>query len=277
MFRIFQKVGDCALLLSGVCILVCGIFAPGECAMKSRQGVISLWLCRERLEYREHEPDTGLDSAAKVENWVAEVQGIHSAGSLVIGINAVIPLSEGEGEEEWTRFGILQQLNTLTCRWVRIHCFIGLPLSGRMSPFGGLYWSESRQDRTDFVISGGPVDGLIREVVTSWGLLLGIRGEGDLTSSRWNWNYRLRYALPVAVDVKNSSLPGFDASEHEGFSVELKMGLAYSYTEELSIGLRIYGGRTHWEGSSWKLGGTVKWPENDTDYIGGEIGAFWRF
>ncbi|MGA1843338.1 MAG: hypothetical protein ACMUIS_02110 [bacterium] len=277
MRGILQSIKDCALPLAAVCILVWGGFAPGECATGSRQGEFSLWLCRERVEYREHAQDVGLDSSAAMENWVAEIEGIHHTGSLVMGVNAMIPLSEGEGEEEWTRFGTREQLNTLTYRWVRIDGFVGLPLSGRMSPFGGLSWSESRQDRTDFVLSGGPVDGHIREVVTSWWLLVGVRGEGDLPSSRWNWDYRLRCALPVAVDVKNSSLPGFDASEHEGFSIELKAGLVYSYTDELSVGFRIYGGRTHWEGSGWKLGGNVKWPQNDTDYIGGQVGASWRF
>lgn len=230
----------------------------------------------EQIEYKEYEPEKGLYSSAEVNNWVAGIEYFKKCESLFIGINAIIPVLQRDNKEEWFLLGSSYQINTLKYRWIRIDGYIGCPLILGLNPYGGVRWSESKQERTNFFVSGIPVDDNAIEIVNSCSLLLGIRADGNFTS-RWEWNYWIEYFIPIDVKVKNSTLPDFEASEKDGYTLELKGGLKYSYTETLSFGFLIYGGRMHWEGSSWKLGGLAKWPENDTDYLGGALNVSWRF
>lgn len=249
------------------------VFADINEGLERRFSIAVGW---EHLEYKEYEPDTGLYSNAEVKNCVVGIEGLKQWESSFIGINAVIPILKVADKEKWFFLGSSYQINTLRYRWTRINGYIGYPLDYRLNPYVGLHWSESKQERLDFLGSGAPFEGNAIEVVNSYSLLFGIRADGYCTS-RWEWNYRLEYFIPIDVEVTNSNLPDFEASEKDGYTIELKGGLKYSYTETLSFGFLIYGGRMHWEGSNWKLGGLAKWPENDTDYLGGAINASWRF
>jgi hypothetical protein len=61
--------------------------------------------------------------------------------------------------------------------------------------------------------------------------------------------------------------------------LELKGGFDYSYTNSICFGLLFYGGWMHWSGSEWKSFGNslVKWPENDTIYLGGWLRGTYKF
>jgi hypothetical protein len=239
---------------------------------------LSIGMGWEQLDYEEHEPDSGSGSNAKVSNVIIGFEGLKRWKSVFGGIKAITPVLRENDDEDWTSSGTTFQTNTLEYGWSRIDGYIGYPSTYFFNPYGGLRWSESKQDRMDFLVHGAAVAGTAREKVKSWSLLLGVRGNGSFTP-RWRWNYQIEYFVPIDVEVTNSALPGFEASDKDGYTLELKCGAEYSYTEALSFGLLIYGGRMHWDGSGWKpfAGGLAKWPENNTDYLGGALNIIWRF
>ena len=207
----------------------------------------------------------------------AEVRGF--AYFVFGGIKAIIPVLREHDEEEWTSSDRTTfQTNTLEYGWMRIDGYIGYPSTHFFNPYGGLRWSESKQDRMDFLVNNTAVAGTARETIRSWSFLLGVRGNGNFMP-QWRWNYQIEYFVPIDVQVINSALPGFEASDKNGYTLELKCGIEYFCTEALSFGILIYGGRMHWDGSGWKsfAGGSAKWPENNTDYLGGALNIIWRF
>lgn len=239
---------------------------------------ISLSMGWEWLEYEEHEGDTGIDSHAEVNNWTVQIEGIKRWESVFCGIKAMAPLSLDDNEEKWSRSSTSFQTNSIEYRWIRVNSFIGYPWIYWFNPYGGLRWAESRQERSNFVVSSTPVAGTSTERVKYWNLLLGVRGAGEFTS-RWGWNYWIEYFFPLDVEVTNSALSGFKASDKDGYTLEVKAGIDYFYSENLSFGLVLYGGRMHWNGSGWKpyVSGFAKWPENDTEYLGGSLNIGWTF
>ena len=246
---------------------------------KGLESRLSIGMGWEQLEYEENEPESDSNSSSKVSNVTVAVEGLKRWKFLFGGIKAVIPVFEKEGEEEWASSdGTRLQTNDLEYEWMRIDGYLGYPATGFFNPYAGLRWSESKQDRTDFFVNNAAVDGTAKETMRSWSLLLGARGNGNFTS-QWSWNYGIECFVPIDVQVTNSALPGFEASDRDGYTVELKCGTEYSLSEALSIDILIYGGRMHWGGSGWKsfAGGTAKWPENDTDYLGGALNIVWRF
>jgi hypothetical protein len=89
----------------------------------------------------------------------------------------------------------------------------------------------------------------------------------------WAFEYGLEYLLPVSVEVENSALPGWQASDIDGYTLTLSGQLDYLFSEKIAVGFQLNGGRNHRDGSDWQPygGGRVKWPENNTDYWGGMI------
>lgn len=276
VFKLLRRLKTLIIILFGVNLL----FYAGTSALadlnEGLKSQFSIDIGWEYLEYKEYEPDTGLYSNAEVRNWIAGIEGLKQWESLFIGINAITPVLKVADKEKWFFLGSEYQINTLKYRWVRIDGYIGHPLDYGLNPYVGLHWSESKQERRDFLGSDTPGDSTAIEVVKSYSLLFGIRADIYCTS-RWEWNYWIEYFIPIDVKVTNSTLPDFEASEKDGYTIELKGRLEYSYTETLSFGFLIYGGRMHWKGSNWKLGGLAKWPENDTDYLGWAINVSWRF
>jgi hypothetical protein len=272
MKRALVSIFSSTSLLLSTCTLV---FADPNRGIESQ---ISLGVAWERLEYREHEPDTGIDSKAKVDNVVVGIEGLKRWKYLFCGVKSVFPVFLGSGNEEVTRSDTSFQTDTLELRWIRIDGFLGYPLRHWANPYLGIRWSEVRQERTNFIVTGNPVSLQSVEEVTSWNLLLGVRGVGNITP-RFRWNYWLEYFLPLNVDVTNSAVPGFKATDKEGYTVELKGGVDYLYIPSLGFGLLLYGGRMHWNGSDWKSIDHVlaKWPENDTLYLGGGFKITYKF
>ena len=246
---------------------------------KGLESHLSIGMGWEQLDYEEHEPDKGSDSNAKVSNVIIGIEGLKRWKSVFGGIKAIIPVLREHDEEEWTSSDTTTfQTNTLEYGWMRVDGYIGYPSTYFFNPYGGLRWSESKQDRMDFLVNNAAVAGTARETIRSWSLLLGVRGNGHFMP-QWRWNYRIEYFVPIDVQVTNSALPGFEASDKDGYTLELKCGTEYFCTEALSFGILIYGGRMHWDGGGWKsfAGGSAKWPENNTDYLGGALNIIWRF
>ena len=262
------RVLTCILVSASLLLLTdTSLSADVEKGMQSKLAIDIGW---ERLKYEEHEPDTGLDSHARMNNIVVGIEGLKRWRYVFSGIKFSTPVFLEDGQETWASSGVTIQTDRLEYGWTRLDGYAGYPFMNGLNPYGGVRWSDSTQDRSDFVVSGTPVTLTARERVKSLSLLLGIRGNGNITP-RWKWNYRMEYFSPVDVKVTNSALPGFKVTDSDGYTLELKGGAEYSYNKALSFGFFLYGGRMHWEGSGWLpfSGGTAKWPENNTDYIGG--------
>ena len=260
-------------------LLIFLIFAPVSANSNTGIGTqISVGFGLELLEYKEHEKNTETESAAKLHNPVFGIEGLKRWEYLFCGVRPVFPVFLGDGQEETTHSGKSFQKDTLELRWIRIDGFLGYSLINWINPYLGIRWSEVRQERTNFIVAGNPVELQSLEEVKSWSLLLGIRGVGNFTP-RMKWNYGMEYFLPLAVEVTNTALPGFKASDRDGHTLEFKGGFDYSYTDSISFGLMLYGGWMHWRGSEWKSFGNslVKWPENDTLYLGGWLRGTYSF
>jgi hypothetical protein len=250
-------------------------FAEDRKGLESHLSVGMGW---EQLKYEEEEPNRSLGSSAKVSNVIMGIEALKRWKSVFSGINTIFPLIRGDDQEEWTTSATSYQTNTLEYGWMRIDGYIGYPSTYFFNPYGGMRLSESKQTRTEFLVNGTTVAGTAEENVRSWSLFLGVRGNGNLTP-KWRWNYRIEYFVPIDVEVTNSAIPGFEASDKDGYAFDLKFEVEYSYTEALSFGFMMYGGRMHWDGSDWEpfAGGLVKWPENNTDHLGGALNIIWRF
>jgi len=253
---------------------------PAACA-EDEKGIrshIAIAVGLEELGYEEHEPDSNLDSSATTYNLVLGIEALKSWEYVFCGIRTVVPVLRGDDEEHWTLAGGSYQTDALEYGWLRIDGYAGYPLSRFLNPYFGLRWSESKQERTDFVVLGTPVVRTATETVKARYLLLGATG-GVGSGPRWVCTYALEFFIPIYVRVANDALPGWEATDRDGYIVELKGGIEYSYNRDLSFALVIYGGRMHWNGSGWKPygGGTAKWPENDTDYFGGMARISWTF
>lgn len=267
-----------AAFLSG---FACIFFSyPAVCA-DSNSGIeskISLNIAWERLQYKEREPDTRLDTKAELDNMVVGIEGVKRWEYIFVGTRLTFPISRENGQEEVTLSGKTYQGNTLEMGWTRIDGFAGYPLRYWINPYMGFRWSEVRQDRGNFVIAGTPVTLQSVEEVKSLSLLFGMGGVGNFTP-RWIWNYRAELFLPLSVKVSNTALPGFKSSEKSGHMMELKGGVDYLFTDSLYSSFFLYGGWMHWNGSQWSPfdRGRAKWPENDTYYLGAGLNIFYKF
>lgn len=265
-------------ILSGISLILSTyglVFANSTGGIESQ---ISLNIAFEWQEYKEHEKDTGLNSKAKLNSLVVGVEGLKRWKYLFCGVRSVFPVFLEGGQEEVTRYDRSFQKDTLESRWIRMDGFLGYPLRSWANPYTGIRWSEVKQERKNIIIGDTLVDLRAVEEVKSWSLLLGVRGSGNFTP-RLRWNYWLEYFLPLSVEVTNTALPGFKASDKDGYTLELKGGVDYFYTNSLCFGVILYGGKMHWSGSDWESfdNSLAKWPENDTFYLGGGLRVAYIF
>lgn len=232
----------------------------------------------EQFVYEEHVPDQNIDSYAKTFNVVMGIEFQHRWDSFFLGSKGVVPALSLSDEETWMTNGTVDQTNRLTYGWTRADGYAGLPLSDNLDLYGGIRLSVGVQNRNDFVLSGESVPGSAEEIIQSVSLLMGVSGEGEF-STRWKWNCRVEYFVPIAVELTNSYLPGFVVRDHNGYTAELKLGTVFSLTDRLFLNAQLYKGIMHWDGSDWYEynGGYAKWPENDTNYFGGMVSITERF
>jgi len=235
----------------------------------SKTGHFSVGIGWEALNYSEHEPDMHLDSEAKVSNWTIGMDGFKQWTHIFCGFKGIIPVHRLNNSEEWRVSDIITQQNSLEYGWTRIHALMGYRLKPFFNPYVGLRWSKSEQERTDFVVIGTPVDGSATEEVTSWFMSLGIKGD-ILLIPRLTLSYLGSYFEAISSEVKNNNLPGWEVTDTDGYTFEIEGQAEYSYTESISLVFTLYGGKVHWNGSDWKPYASrfIKWPENDTRYLG---------
>jgi len=230
---------------------------------------ISLGMGWETLNYREHEPDTRLDSEADVSNWTIGFDALKRWEYIFCGIKGIIPVYLNDDQEDWSVSGILAQQNALEYGWSRIDAYLGYPLNPLFNPHMGFRWSEANQDRTGFGLLGTPVEGSVTETITAWFFTLGATGN-VLLNPRWRLYYSGSYFVPISSKVTNSGLPGWDVSDTDGYTFNFETQIEYIYTSRVSFAFMLYGGKIHWNGSDWITYADkfAKWPENDTRYLG---------
>jgi hypothetical protein len=239
---------------------------------------LSLGMGWETLNYREHEPDTRLDSEADVSNWTIGFDALKRWEYFFCGIKGIIPVYLNDDQEDWSVSGIFAQQNALEYGWSRIDAYLGYPLNPLFNPHMGFRWSEANQDRTGFGLLGTPAEGSVTETITAWFFTLGATGN-VLMNPRWRLYYSGSYFVPISSEVTNSGLPGWDVSDTDGYTFNFETQIEYIYTSRVSFAVMLYGGKIHWNGSDWTAyaGKFAKWPENDTRYLGCMLNMKWSF
>ena len=244
----------------------------------SKTGHFSVGIGWEALNYSEYEPDTRLDSEADVSNWILGLDAFKQWTHIFCGFKGIIPVHRIDGSEEWRASGILTQQNSLKYGWTRLDAFLGYKLKPSFNPYLGLRWSDSEQERMGFLLLGTPVEGSATEEVTAWFINLGIRGD-ILLNSKWRLYYSGSYFEPISSEVENSNLPGWEVADTSGYIFEFEGQVEYTYSESIVFVFTLYGGKMHWNGSDWASyeNRSIKWPENDTQYIGCMLNVRWSF
>jgi hypothetical protein len=239
------------------------------------QDYLSLGVGWEQLSYKEKVPERSLTSSnTEINNLVLYFEGSKRLHDYFLGFNGVLPISYGDAREDWQRAGQFEQSNSLAYRRTRVDAFLGYILHHLLNPYIGTSWSYSHQKRSDFHIANSPgkVKKSITEEVNSLSLLLGVQGKMPI-STKWFFAYFIEYLLPYYSKVENSSLDGWEPSDIDGYSYSLTGQLEYLFTGKAALIVQVAGGKQHWDGSDWERVGTsrVKWPENETVFLGGSV------
>jgi hypothetical protein len=266
-------------LFIGATFVICTqtpTYAQGSKKLESHFSAGIGW---ERLKYKERASDMGIVSNAHVNNVIVDMEGLKRWEVLFTGIKVIAPALKEDGKEKWaTQPNKTLQINRLEYGWTRLDGYVGYPLADFINPYGGVRWSETKQERKNVVVPSFPAADSAIERVNSLSFLLGVRGVGNVTS-RFQWQYWVEYFYPIYLDVSNSAFPDFETSDNHGYTLDMRGGLKYYFREKLSLGILFYVGKMHREGSDSKpyLDGLVKWPENDTNYLGGILNISWLF
>ena len=263
-----------------LCFIILGSYPQASLA-KEKSGLasrFSIGVGWEQLDYKEFVTDKNLESHAEISNVIIEFELLKRWDNFFCGVKGIVPVSQELSAEKWTSSDETLQMNKLEYGWSRFDVYVGYPSASFFNPYGGLRFSESKQERKHFIVDNVKITGVSKETNKSWSFIIGVKGNGNIMP-RLGWQYQVESHLPLDVQITNSSLPGFDVSDTDGYTLDLKCGLVYAYTENFFLGCQIYGGRIHWDGSGWTSfnGGSAKWPKNNTDYIGGVLSANWKF
>jgi hypothetical protein len=248
-----------------------------EEAPEGLQSRIAVSLGWEHLDYDE-KVDT-IDSDADVTNAIVGVEGLLLLERVFFAARGIIPVITEEGDEEWFDSGALFQTNTLEYDWKRVSGMAGIALHPTINPYWGMRWSRVEQTRSDFVVRRIPFAGTFVEKIKSLSAVFGVRGEGG-GEAPLRAMYAFEYYHPLDVEVTNTAFPGVEFTDEEGYGWEFRGEIQYAFKERLLVGLHFFGGRMHWDGSGWMPDGTgrlVKWPENDTVYLGAGASLNWFF
>ena len=239
------------------------------------QSYLSVGVGWEQLSYKEKVPELSLVSSnTEVNNLVLYFDGSKKLNDYFLSFKGILPVSYGDAQEDWERAGQFEQSNTLTYRRTRVDAFFGYFLNHLLNPYIGTSWSYSHQKRSDFHIADTPevAKFTVKEEVTSWSLLIGVRGNIPI-STKWSFQYFIEYLQPFYSKIENSNLDGWEVSDIDGYSYSLTGQLEYIIVERTAIIFQVTGGKQHWDGSDWETNGDsrVKWPENETEFIGGYV------
>ncbi|MBE9520831.1 MAG: hypothetical protein IME97_06850 [Proteobacteria bacterium] len=260
-------------LISFFCISLMHLYSPSRTvfAAAEPENYLTAGIGIEQLSYKEKIPDINLSSSdSTVTNWVVLLEGQKSIKNFFIGGKTFIPVTDDDTKEHWTRDGQFEQTNTLSYKWFRVSAHLGYFLHQLLNPYVGINYGYSEQDRSNFDNVNNPeiIYKTATEEVDSWSVLFGMRGKIIMTP-KWSFDYLVEYLLAFDSETTNSELPGWKATDVDGYSYSITGRLNYALAETVSMALQVTGGSQHWDGSKWiPVNDTrAKWPENDTDFI----------
>lgn len=236
------------------------------------QSYVSVGVGWEQLSYTEKVPELSLiASDTKVNNLVLNFDGTQKFNDFFVGLKGIIPVTYDDTQEYWKIANQYEQSNSLTYRRTKVDALIGYVLNHFLNPYIGTSWSYSHQERNNFqtVNSQGVTNTSVTEKANSLSLIVGIRGLIPI-NTKWSLAYFLEYLLPYYSKVENSSLPGWELSNIDGYSYSLAGKLEYLFTKKTALVVQVVGGKQYWEGSDWERvdNSQVKWPENETVFWG---------
>jgi hypothetical protein len=268
-----NKVKWLPLFIYIVCIAPCYPLYADE--PSGIQNYLSVGVGWEQLSYKEKVPELSLVSSnTEVNNLVLYFDGSKKLNDYFAGFKGILPISYGDAQEEWKRAGQFEQSNSLTNRRTRVDAFFGYILNHLLNPYIGTTWSYSHQERSDFRIADSPEleHVSVTEEVNSFSLLLGLRGMIPI-STKWSFAYFVEYLLPYYSKIENNGLDGWGVSDIDGYAYSLTGQVEYLIAERAALMFQIIGGKQYWDGSDWEtIGNTrVKWPENETGFVGGYV------
>jgi hypothetical protein len=234
----------------------------------------------EYLEYEEQLAETALESSVDLSNIVARIEGMKRLKNVFIGFQVAIPVVSNDSGESWFKNATLDQTDSLKYEIVHFAPFIGYSFTPLFNPYLGTRSTWSNQERSDFRAHDGAVvsSAKITEEVFAQFISLGFRG-GLPVSEKLHVTYGVEYGFPYYSKVTNDGLPGWKATDVDGYLWRAHVEMFYVLRETLSLGLLLCTGRQHWEGSDWQNypGGRGKWPENDTIFFNSYLNFNWYF
>ena len=257
------------LLLSGL-LVFCPTLHASE--VQTPKSYITAGLGIEQLSYQEKIPDLALASTdTELSNWILYLEGQKAMAPFFVGVKGYIPLTDDDTREAWYLDGLLEQSNSLSYKRMGLDGYFGYGLHPLLNPYVGINWGYTEQTRSNFQNNDSPGTLALTatEEVYSLSALLGLKGNIPFTPS-WSFFYAAEFMLPFYSETTNDSLPDWKASDVGGYAYTLAARLQYTITQTLSAAAWLRGGRQHWAGSPWSSvdGTRVKWPENDTDFLG---------
>jgi hypothetical protein len=224
----------------------------------------------EYVKYEENLPENFLSSDAAISNVILRVDGLKRWQNIFIGIRGIVPIIINDSRETWSANNLLDQSNSLEYGLYRFDIITGYVFSPFFNPLIGVRSTWSRQQRSNFRDQTNQLlySVEITEKVRAHYLLFGFRGSLPLPGN-WEASYGAEYNLPFYSRVENTGLPGWKATDMDGYLWETYGELTYILKDNISLGLNVCIGQFHWEGSGWQTynSSQVKWPENNTDFL----------
>ncbi len=268
-----KKVILLPIFLCIACIPICNSVNAEE--PQCIQSYVSVGVGWEQLSYTEEVPELSLvASDTEVNNLVLYFDGTKRLNDYFVSLKGILPVTYGDTQEYWEKAGQYVQSNSLAYRRTKVDVFFGYILNHLFNPYIGTSWSYSHQERNDFQTSNTPgvTKISITEEVNSLSLLLGFHGRMPI-NTKWSFAYFLEYLHPYYSKVENSSLAGWEPSNIDGYSFSLTGQLELLIAEKTALIVQAVGGQQNWDGSDWETVGNsqVKWPENETIFIGGYV------
>lgn len=268
-----NKVSLLSFFIYAIFFTICYPVHAGE--TRKMPSCLTVGIGWEKLIYKEKVPELSiLTSDTKVDNLVLYFAGTMTLNRYFVGFKGALPVIYGDTTEYWKESGQNVQANSFTYRRTNVDALFGFSVSQFINPYIGTGWTYSHQKRYDFhtLNTPGAVPTSISETVHSLSLLLGLRGAIPL-KEKWLFTYSIEYSLPYYANVENSYFAGWEPTNIDGYSYSVTGQFEYLIAAKTALIVRTVGGKQYWEGSDWEKvnNSRVKWPENETTFLGGFV------
>jgi len=188
-----------------------------------------------------------------------------------LGIKTTLPISKIKAREKWWVVGNApHQTNDLTYGLIMADFYGGYKFPNNIFTYGGLRIYKGDQFRNNFTTAEA-LAGEATEIIQSFGVLFGIKGENqfDLDSPSWIYGGEIEGFLSLSVNVNNKNTvdpnnPEINISSSSGYSLSSMVKVGYHINKDWNIELQGRSALIHWNGGSSQQG---TWPPNDTQTL----------